>query len=84
MHSLRRRLALAGSISVLALGFAGGIAPQVATAKSCSSGYVHAIISGSHKCLRRGQYCARSQDVVYHRYGFHCHNRDGNGDYHLS
>jgi hypothetical protein len=53
-------------------------------AKPCSSGYKHAIIGGEHKCLRRGQYCARSRDREYHRYGYHCHTRDRNGDYHLS
>lgn len=58
--------------------------PAVATvAKKCSRGYTHAIIGGEHKCLRRGQYCARSRDRQYHRYGFHCHKRDRNGDYHL-
>jgi len=55
----------------------------VAEAKNCSRGYKHAIIGGSHKCLRRGQYCARSRDREYHRYGYHCHKRDRNGDYHL-
>jgi hypothetical protein len=52
-------------------------------AKPCSSGYKHAVIGGAHKCLRRGQYCARRYDNQYHRYGFHCHKRDRNGDYHL-
>jgi hypothetical protein len=58
-------------------------APIVA-AKSCSSGYKHAVIGGKHKCLRRGQYCARSKDRQYHRYGYHCHKRDRNGRYRLS
>jgi hypothetical protein len=44
----------------------------VVAAKSCSSG-THAVIGGSHKCLRRGQFCSRSSDRSYHRYGFHCH-----------
>jgi hypothetical protein len=55
----------------------------VAEAKKCSRGYKHAIIGGQHKCLRRGQYCARSRDREYHKYGFHCHKKDRNGDYHL-
>ena len=42
-------------------------------AKRCSGGYRHAIIGGRHKCLRRGQFCARRYDRSYHRYGFHCH-----------
>lgn len=57
--------------------------PTAVIAKSCSSGYTHAVIGGAHKCLRRGQYCAPSRDREYHRYGFHCHRADRNGDYHL-
>jgi hypothetical protein len=60
------------------------VSPATAIAKSCSSGYKHAVISGAHKCLRRGQFCARSSDKQYHRYGFHCHKRDANGSYHLT
>ena len=53
-------------------------------AKSCSSGWRHAVIGGSEKCLRRGQFCARRYDRQYHRYGFHCHRRDARGNYHLT
>jgi hypothetical protein len=42
-------------------------------AKTCGAGYVHANLSWGEKCLRRGQYCKRSGDREYHRYGFHCH-----------
>jgi hypothetical protein len=59
-------------------------APASAMAKSCSSGYTHAVIRGAHKCLRRGQFCARSADRQYHRYGYHCHKRDARGNYHLT
>jgi hypothetical protein len=31
-------------------------------------------IGGKHKCLRRGQFCSKSKDSQYHKYGFHCHN----------
>jgi hypothetical protein len=58
-------------------------APSAAAAHSCGRGYTHAVIGGAHKCLRRGQYCARRYDNQYHRYGYHCHKRDRNGDYHL-
>jgi len=55
-------------------GLAGGAAVvPVAIAKSCSSGYVHGVINGAHKCLRRGQFCSIPADRQYHRYGFHCH-----------
>jgi hypothetical protein len=57
---------------------------HVVAAKSCSSGWKHAIIGGQHKCLRRGQFCARSRDREYHRYGYHCHKRDRRGNYHLT
>jgi len=53
-------------------------------AKSCSSGWKHAVVGGAHKCLRRGQFCARRYDRQYHRYGFHCHRRDVRGNYHLT
>ena len=46
--------------------------PAVAEAHSCSSGYTHAVIGGSHKCLRAGQYCARRYARSYPRYGFSC------------
>jgi hypothetical protein len=59
-------------------------APSAVIAKSCSGSYTHAVIGGSHKCLRRGQYCAHGRDREYHRYGFHCHKRDSYGSYHLT
>jgi hypothetical protein len=48
-------------------------APVVA-AKSCSSGYVHAVLPSGHKCLRVGQFCSRQRSYqrVYHQKGFHC------------
>jgi hypothetical protein len=59
-------------------------AVAAAAAKPCSAGYKHAVIGGQHKCLRRGQFCARSRDAEYHRYGYHCHKRDSRGNYHLT
>ncbi len=56
---------------------------RAVASKSCSRG-MHAVIGGSHKCLARGQFCARGKDRTYHRYGFHCHKRDARGNYHLS
>ena len=66
-----------------ALGAPAKGSAVVSAAKPCGSGYKHAVIGGQHKCLRRGQYCARSRDRKYHRYGYHCHKADRNGDYHL-
>lgn len=62
----------------------GTDSPQAISAKSCSSGWKHAVIGGQHKCLRRGQFCARRHDSQYHRYGFHCHKLDNKGNYHLT
>jgi hypothetical protein len=59
-------------------------APVAVAAKACSAGFKHAVISGAHKCLRRGQFCARASDREYHRYGHHCHKRDARGNYHLT
>ena len=62
--------ALLAAAVIAAAGLSGGSA---AVAKSCSAGYTHAVISGEHKCLRAGQFCAKAADRTYHRYGFHCH-----------
>jgi hypothetical protein len=53
-------------------------------AKPCSAGWKHAVIGGSHKCLRRGQFCARSRDREYRRYGYRCYKSDTRGSYHLT
>jgi hypothetical protein len=85
-----RRMLVTALVSLTLVG--AGAAPAVsnghvqlaASAKTCSSGYTHAVIGGQHKCLRRGQFCARSRDREYHRYSYHCHSRDAQGNYHLS
>ena len=60
------------------------VAPSTAVAKTCSAGFKHAVINGSEKCLRRGQFCARAADRQYRRVGFRCTKRDARGNYHLS
>lgn len=77
-------LVAACALATPALLGGSAVAPAPVIAKTCSSGYKHAVIGGSHKCLRRGQYCARARDREYHRYGFHCHKRDARGSYHLT
>jgi len=50
-------------------------APPAVLAKSCSAGYVHAVVpSGDHKCLRAGQFCSRKSAYqrVYKSKGFYC------------
>ena len=83
---------LAGLLAALALIAAAPAAqatgapasPSVVAAKSCSAGYVHAVVpGGAHKCLRAGQFCShrRGYQRVYHRAGFHC-KRNGHLGYH--
>ena len=79
-----RRIAVLLAVAASLIGTPAGVAaidqgPTAVSAKTCSSGYKHAVIGGAHKCLRRGQYCARSRDREYHRYGFHCHRYSGGG-----
>jgi hypothetical protein len=48
-------------------------APAAAhVAKSCSSGYTHAVIGGSQKCLHAGEFCAKRYRKQYRRYGYRC------------
>jgi hypothetical protein len=82
-------LALAGAVAGLpaaaapaATQPAGPVLAQAA--KTCSSGWTHAVIAGRHKCLRRGQFCARSAKRQYRRYGFRCNKRDVYGNWHLT
>ena len=80
---MKRRLAIlavAASVAVTTPAVApvvgaSPIAPAPAVAKSCSSGYTHAVMpDGSHKCLRAGQFCSRNRAVqrTYKRKGFYC------------
>jgi hypothetical protein len=74
---MRKRLAAA--LAVAALAFAGAAvaptehvgSPEAAYAKPCSSGYVHAVLSWGHKCLRAGQFC-KVGNREYLKYGFVC------------
>ena len=58
--------------------------PVAVAAKSCGSGYTHAVIGGEQKCLRRGEFCAHRYNAQYHRYGYSCTRRDSRGNYHLT
>jgi hypothetical protein len=84
----RKFVAALAAITLAGAAAAPAIAPshagQAVMAKPCSSGWKHAVIGGEHKCLRRGQFCARRYDSQYHRYGYHCHKRDSRGNYHLT
>jgi hypothetical protein len=66
-----KRLALLVATLVAAVAAAG--APAHATvAKTCNSGYRHAVIGGAEKCLRAGEFCARAYDSQYRHYGYRC------------
>ena len=73
---VRYRIALLVAIVVTAFSgaavapSAAVVSPTAAT-KSCSSGYVHAVLSWGHKCLRAGQFC-KVGNREYLRYGFYC------------
>jgi hypothetical protein len=76
---MKRRLAalvVAASIAGAAPAAGGSLmSPAPASAKSCSSGYTHAVMpDGAHKCLRAGQFCSRKRawQRTYKRKGFNC------------
>lgn len=78
---MRWRVAVALAVGGVVFAVVG-IAPAVAgpsalsapaaVAHKCSSGYVHAIIGGSHKCLHTGQICANRYETKYRAKGFTC------------
>jgi len=43
-----------------------------AVAKTCSSGFRHAVIGGAEKCLRAGEFCTHAYDSQYRRYLYRC------------
>jgi hypothetical protein len=90
---MRRLAVLACSALLAATGAAaaGGAAAQpvwpgsqAVAAKTCSSGFTHAVINHKQKCLRRGEFCAHRYRKQYQRYGYDCVKRDGRGNYHLT
>ena len=73
----RLAFALATLVAAFAAGTASPAAPALrsapaVSAKTCSSGYTHAVIGGEQKCLRAGQLCAHRYDGQYRRYGYRC------------
>jgi len=72
-----------GLLGVAPVAGAPAAQPTI-VAKSCSGSFVHGVINGSEKCLRRGEFCARAADRQYRRYGFRCIQCDARGNYHLT
>jgi hypothetical protein len=88
---MRSRLAVFAAAAVAFVAGPSGhvftgsaLEPTAAVAKTCSSGFKHAVINGAEKCLRRGEFCARAADRQYRRYGYRCTKRDARGNYHLT
>jgi hypothetical protein len=88
---MRRRLVVLACTALLAATGAAGSAaqasapgPQVVSAKTCPSGFKHAVINHQQKCLRRGEFCAHRYRKQYQHYGYDCIKRDRNGSYHLT
>jgi hypothetical protein len=71
----------AASLSLL--GAVPVLAPAAPTARLAPFACKSASIGGAHKCIARGQFCARAHASDYRRYGLSCTNRDVNGRYHL-
>jgi hypothetical protein len=72
---------------VVAAALIGG-GPGASASTASSSGTAHAsckraTIGGKRKCVARGQYCSRSHQSDYRRYGYSCSRRDRNRRYHL-
>jgi hypothetical protein len=87
MRSFRARVAVVlAALSLVAAAPAASVQaesnspPRANAAHRCGAGYTHAVLPNGHKCLRRGQFCRRSWDRRYHRYGFHCHRYDRSVD----
>jgi hypothetical protein len=71
--------------AALALG-GGAVATMPAGAASQPQAHAacsYAKIGGQRRCIAAGQYCARSHQRDYLRYGYSCSKRDRNGSYHL-
>jgi hypothetical protein len=77
--------------SVVVLAAAGAIvagapvteAQPIPSSPQVSASCKRATIGGRRKCIAAGQYCSRSHQRDYKRYGYSCSRRDSNGKYHL-
>jgi hypothetical protein len=74
---MRRRttaivLSLGLALTTSPVGLGTTPAPAASIAKTCSHGFVHAVIGGKQKCLHRGEFCSRRYASQYVTYGFHC------------
>jgi hypothetical protein len=63
--------------AVAAVALAGSASVPVASAKTCPSGYTHAVIGGEQKCLHDGEYCSHAEAREYRHYHFQCERVGG-------
>ena len=71
---MRRALSLLAIVASL-VALPAGATTSPAVAKTCSSGFKHAVVPGGvHKCLRAGQFCSHKSGYarVYKAKGFYC------------
>jgi hypothetical protein len=77
---LRKRYVALVAAAALAVGLpvaqssATASPPSAVAAKSCSSAFTKATINGATKCLHAGEFCSKSANRQYKRYGFKCVN----------
>jgi hypothetical protein len=69
------RRGLTGVVAAAALAVSFGVSG--AAAKTCPSGFTHAMIGGEQKCLHAGEYCSRAEARQYRRYHFICESVRG-------
>lgn len=82
-HLTAALAATAIAVGVPVAGTAAAHQQQQQPAPSAQAACIHAKIGGKHKCIARGQYCARRYERDYERYGFTCSKRDRRGRWHL-
>jgi hypothetical protein len=75
-----RAAGLAVGLALIAAAPAASPASAPVAHSSCT----YARIDGQSKCIARGQFCKRSAQRDYRRYGFSCSKLDRNGRYHLT
>ena len=78
-----RRWLTASAASLSLLGAVPVLAPAAPAGHTAPVACKSATIGGAHKCIGRGQFCARAHASDYRRYGLSCTYRDANGRYHL-
>jgi hypothetical protein len=68
------RAAVAIAAAAFSLSLPTGAGARALAHTACSRD-TPAVIGGVHKCLGAGEYCARSEERQYERYGFICSTR---------